>query len=152
GARRWQVCVKLSCAAGALVREGHLIISFHFFDGSHAMRRVRVSIVIALLTLSALAGLQGWSYTAGEGVAASALRLSGTTGQEALNIVSMAGKDIDIGNNGPATAAILDTPRMLAVDSSGNVYVADVARVWRIDHATGIITTVAGTGSPGMGG
>jgi len=116
------------------------------------MRKVRVSIVIALLTLSALAGLQGWSYTAGEGVAASALRLSGTTGQEALNIVSLAGKDIDIGNNGPATAAILDTPRMLAVDSGGNVYVADVARVWRIDHATGIISTVLGTGSAGMGG
>src|SRR5262245_54265116 len=79
------------------VRDGQLTISL--FLGSHAMRKVRVSIVIPLLTLSALAGLQGWSYTAGERVAASALRLSGTTGQEALNIVSLAGKDIDIGNN-----------------------------------------------------
>jgi len=74
------------------------------------------------------------------------------TAQEALNIVSVAGRSIDIGNNGPATAAILDTPRILAVDSRGNIYIPDIARIWRVDHATGIITTVAGTGSPGMGG
>src|SRR5215510_6564787 len=116
------------------------------------MRKVHVSIVIPLLTLSALAGLQGWSYTAGERVAASALRLSDTTGQEALNIVTLAGKDIDVGNNGPATAAILDNPRLLTLDSSGNIYIPDIARVWRVDHATGIITTVAGTGDAGMGG
>ncbi len=116
------------------------------------MRKVRVSIVIPLLTLSALAGLHGCSWTGGDNPAASALRLSGTTGQEALNIVSLAGKDIDIGNNGPATAAILDTPRLLTVDSSGNIYIPDISRIWRVDHATGIITTVAGTGSPGMGG
>src|SRR5258708_7781165 len=113
------------------------------------MRKVRVSIVIPLL---ALAGLQGCSWTDGDGPAAKALRLSGTTGQEALNIVSLAGKDIDIGNNGPATAAILDTPRLLTVDSSGNIYIPDISHIWRVDHATGIITTVAGTGSPGMGG
>ncbi len=116
------------------------------------MRKVRVSIVIPLLTLSALAGLQGCSWTGGDGAAASALRLSDTTVQEALNIVSVAGQSIDIGNNGPATAAILDTPRIIAVDSSGNIYIPDIARIWRVDHATGIITTVAGTGSPGMGG
>src|SRR5258708_10652619 len=128
------------------VRDGQLTISL--FRGSHTMRKVRVSIVIPLLTLA----LQGCSWTGGDGRAASALRLSGTTVQEALNIVSVAGQSIDIGNNGPAAAAILDTPRILAVDSSGNVFVPDISRIWRVDHATGIITTVAGTGSPGMGG
>jgi hypothetical protein len=116
------------------------------------MRKVRVSIVIPLLTLSALAGLPGCSATGGEGSAANALRLSGTTVQEALNIVSLAGKDIDIGNNGPALDAILDAPRLITVDASGNIYIPDVTRVWRIDHATGIITTVAGTGTAGVAG
>ena len=81
------------------VRDDQLTISL--FRGSHTMRKVCVSIVIPLLTLSALAGLQGWSYTAGEGVAASTLRLSSTTGQEALNIVSVAGQSLISGTMGP---------------------------------------------------
>ena len=116
------------------------------------MRKVRVSIVIPLLTLSALAGLPGCSATGGEGSAANALRLSGTTVQEALNIVTLAGRDLSVGNNGPATAAILNAPRLITVDASGNIYIPDLTRVWRIDHATGIITTVAGTGTAGVGG
>jgi len=49
------------------------------------------------------------------------------------------------GDGGPATAATLDYPRGLAVDAAGDVFIADGQRVRRVDHATGVITTVAGS-------
>ncbi len=57
------------------------------------------------------------------------------------------------GDGGPATAAQLDWPRTVAVDASGNLYIADGN-----DHAVrkvvanGIISTVAGNGSDGYSG
>ena len=58
------------------------------------------------------------------------------------------------GDGGLATAATLNQPRGLAVDSAMNVYVSDSGnnRVRRIDHGTGIITTVAGNGAAGSVG
>ncbi len=53
------------------------------------------------------------------------------------------------GDGNPATAATFYTPRSLAIDSADNVYVADHARVRRIDAVSGIITTVTGTGTQG---
>jgi uncharacterized protein (TIGR03437 family) len=55
------------------------------------------------------------------------------------------------GDGGPASGAELSSPTGLAVDSAGNVYVADSANsaVRRIS-AGGIITTVAGTGKGGQ--
>ena len=57
------------------------------------------------------------------------------------------------GDGGPATAAQLNAPRLLAV-AQGNLYIADTAnnRVRRVDLATGTITTFAGTGVAGFGG
>ena len=51
------------------------------------------------------------------------------------------------GDGGPAVEARLNHPSGVAVDGSGNLYIADVRnhRVRRVD-ATGIITTVAGIG------
>jgi sugar lactone lactonase YvrE len=58
------------------------------------------------------------------------------------------------GDNGPAVAAELDSPCGLAIDAAGNLYVADThnQRVREIAAATGIITTVAGTGKAGYTG
>jgi cysteine-rich repeat protein len=39
----------------------------------------------------------------------------------------------------------------VAVDSAGNVYITDTARVVRVDALTGVMTTVAGTGSQFLG-
>jgi hypothetical protein len=53
------------------------------------------------------------------------------------------------GDNGPATAAQFYRPNGIAIDGNGNIFVSDTLdnRVRRIDATTGIITTVAGTGT-----
>ena len=58
------------------------------------------------------------------------------------------------GDGGPATAATLNVPQRLQVDSLGNVYVADTGNsaVRRIDGGTGLISTVAGNGVRGFNG
>ncbi len=57
------------------------------------------------------------------------------------------------GDNGAATAASLNQPSGAAVDSAGNVYIADTVnhRVRKVT-AAGIISTVAGTGTAGSSG
>ncbi len=56
------------------------------------------------------------------------------------------------GDNGPAAAAQLHGPSGVAVDATGNVYIADDfnARVRMVSG--GVITTVAGNGTPGFSG
>jgi len=58
------------------------------------------------------------------------------------------------GNGGPATSAQLDYPYGIAVDSSGNLYIAQLSinSVVRKVDTSGIITTVAGKGTPGYSG
>lgn len=52
------------------------------------------------------------------------------------------------GDGGQAARAQLNAPSGIAVDAQGNVYVSDNIneRVRRVDHATGNISTIAGTG------
>ncbi len=56
------------------------------------------------------------------------------------------------GDGGAATAAQLDTPTGVAVDASGNVYIADSHnnRIRKVSGGT--IATFAGTGTPGFAG
>jgi uncharacterized protein (TIGR03437 family) len=58
-----------------------------------------------------------------------------------------------LGDSGAAKSAQLD-PYDLAIDSAGNLYVADFFnhRIRKINLATKIITTVAGIGTPGLSG
>ena len=58
------------------------------------------------------------------------------------------------GDGGAATAARIDSPHDVAVDTAGNLYVADTTnhRVRRVDAVDGTIATVAGTGDQGYGG
>ena len=60
----------------------------------------------------------------------------------------------DSGDGGPALEASLKTPHGVAVDNRGNVFIADSPnhRIRKVDLATGVITTVAGTGQEGYGG
>jgi len=57
------------------------------------------------------------------------------------------------GDNGPATSAQLFSPSGLAFDALGNLYIADSGN-HRIRKVTpqGVITTVAGNGTPGFSG
>ena len=58
------------------------------------------------------------------------------------------------GDGGAAVAAALLQPGAVAMDAAGNLYIADTdaQRVRKVNSSTGIITTVAGNGSPGSGG
>ena len=57
------------------------------------------------------------------------------------------------GDGGPAGAAMLDTPRGVAADGNGNLFIADTFnhRVRKVD-SSGVITTFAGSGERGFGG
>jgi sugar lactone lactonase YvrE len=57
------------------------------------------------------------------------------------------------GDNGPATQARLALPEGIAVDTAGNVYIMDTNnfRIRKVD-TSGIISTIAGNGSPGYSG
>ena len=58
------------------------------------------------------------------------------------------------GDGGAATNAELNTPDGVAVDVSGNIYIADANnnRIRKVTASTGIITTVAGNGTRGYSG
>ena len=57
-----------------------------------------------------------------------------------------------IGDNGPATSAELSSPRGVAVDSAGNLYIADTGNSRIRKVSDGVITTVAGNGTGGFSG
>ena len=71
-----------------------------------------------------------------------------------ITTVAGFGEDGFSGDGGPAVDAKLSSPRALAVDRADNVFISDLynQRVRRIDAATRVITTVAGTGKKGSGG
>jgi len=79
-------------------------------------------------------------------------RIDGATGI----ITTFAGNGTTgfLGDNGPATAARLASPGDVAVDSNGNVFIADTSnfRIRRVDKTTNIITTVAGGGASAADG
>jgi hypothetical protein len=58
------------------------------------------------------------------------------------------------GDGGPATQAVLSYDFQTAVDARGNVFIGEFGNncIRRVDKATGIITTVAGTGIAGFNG
>ena len=58
------------------------------------------------------------------------------------------------GDNGPATSARFLSPEGVALAPNGDLYIADTGNhvVRRVAHATGIVTTVVGTGAPGAAG
>ena len=58
------------------------------------------------------------------------------------------------GDGIPARSASLNFPAGIAFDTSGNLYIADTHnyRIRKVDVRTGIISTVAGNGTPGFSG
>ena len=79
-------------------------------------------------------------------------RIDSTTG--IITTIAGTGTQAFSGDNGPAINANIDSPTGLAFDSANNLYLADTHnhRIRRIDATTGIITTIAGTGTAGFSG
>ncbi len=59
-----------------------------------------------------------------------------------------------VGDGGPASAATLNIPFTVAIDAHGDIFIADTLdnRIREVSGATGVITTIAGTGVAGYSG
>jgi uncharacterized protein (TIGR03437 family) len=84
-------------------------------------------------------------------------RTSGTASTQlyiASTIAGMGGSAGYTGDGGAATAAQLANPIAIAVDSQGDYFISDFRNnvIREVVAATGIINTVAGTGTPGFSG
>ena len=79
-------------------------------------------------------------------------RIDAATGT--ITTVAGCGAEGCSGDGGPAVHGQLASPHGSALDRHGNIYIADLKndRIRRVDVATGIITTVAGTGEHGYSG
>jgi sugar lactone lactonase YvrE len=79
-------------------------------------------------------------------------RALGVSGSDTITTIAGTGTAGYSGDGGQATSTQLNFPLGVTVDAQGNVYVADTSnnRVRKISG--GIITTVAGTGTPGFAG
>lgn len=71
-----------------------------------------------------------------------------------ISTVVGTGKQGYSGDGGPATQATCREPYEIRFDKPGNLYFVEMKNhvVRRVDHATGIITTIAGTGTSGFSG
>jgi uncharacterized protein (TIGR03437 family) len=69
-----------------------------------------------------------------------------------FTIEHVAGAQRNLGDGGPATAALLWSPQGVSLDAAGNLYISDTghARIRRVSPS-GVITTVVGT-TPGYSG
>jgi sugar lactone lactonase YvrE len=84
--------------------------------------------------------------------------ISTVAGSGPVTLLGLAGPPIldlgnQVGDGGPATAARLQLPSDVAFDAAGNLYIDDGGnnRIRKVD-AKGILTTVAGNGTPGFSG
>ena len=143
-------------------------------QGNHRIRKIDVSTGI----ITTVAGNGTAGYT-GDGIAATALELyypCGITLDSAGNLyiadwqnnrirkvvmstgiittIAGTGDAGYSGDGGPATAAKFNKPSGLTFDASGNLYISEYGNntVRKIVMATGIVTTIAGSGVPGYTG
>jgi uncharacterized protein (TIGR03437 family) len=70
----------------------------------------------------------------------------------AMTTVAGNRQNTSAGDGGPATAASITNLSGLAVDTSGNIFFSEGAKIRRVDGLTGTISTIAGTGTAGFAG
>ncbi|MGD0914569.1 MAG: hypothetical protein ABR928_21960, partial [Terracidiphilus sp.] len=104
-------------------------------------RRFRQPLLCLASVFLPTAGLVGCLSSSGSG--GTITTVAGTAGEAGYG-----------GDAAAATSAKLDNPRKIALDSSGNLYIADTVNnaIRKVTASTGIITTVAGNGTPGDSG
>jgi sugar lactone lactonase YvrE len=142
------VCLILSIAGTAwqsFPQQG--IITTYAGGGSNSTVALSAEIVTPL---SVAVDSSGSIYIATDGMP-QVFRVDRSGGLTVVAGTSVAGFS---GDGGPATSASLSGSSGAAVDSHGNLFIADTwnDRIRRVDAATGIITTVAGDGSWGFSG
>ena len=142
--------------------------------GNNVVRRVDA--VTGVVTTVAGTGAAGFS---GDGGLATAARLKGVNGvavdaagnlflsdagnsrvrrvDAATGVITTyagngSGAESTIGDGGPATAAAVGLVNSVALDPAGNLLIASLFRVRRVDARTGIITTIAGNGDTRFAG
>jgi sugar lactone lactonase YvrE len=105
------------------------------------------------LATQAQIGYQGWLALDPSGNVYFSDWLAGRVRKIANGVITtIAGGGNQAGDNVPATRAHLGNPRGIAVDLQGNIYVSDSVTNTIRRISNGIITTIAGSGSPGFGG
>jgi hypothetical protein len=126
-----------------------------FTNGATTLGTVSVSSGVAKLVVASLpagSNVIDAAYSDSSGNYASSM----TTAGPGSAIIAIAGVPTSkyLGDGGPATLAILNNPNGVAIDSAGDVFFADTNNdvVREVNQATGVITTVAGTGTAGYSG
>jgi len=133
-----------------------------FMDGSTALGTATLVAGTATLTTTALAvGAHSLSAVYGGNGAAFAGSSTAAVGPSSI-ITTVAGDGYKAGtgnggysgDGGPATAAEINQPQAIAVDAAGDIFIADTNNnvIREVNHATGVITTVAGDGTAGYAG
>lgn len=146
--------------------------NYYITDGDH--NRIRKVDAAGIITTVAGNGTAGYN---GDGIAATAAMLNRPVGlaidhqgniyfSDAVNnrvrkidtagiITTIAGNGSAVynGDNIPADSAAISEPHFLALDDTGNLYIAEHAgaRIRKV-NSLGVITTVAGTGETGYTG
>jgi len=71
-----------------------------------------------------------------------------------INTIAGSGATVYSGDGGAAVSAGINDPEGIAVDNSGNLYIADMRdnRILKVTASTGIISTIAGNGTGGYNG
>ena len=160
---------QLNSPSGVTVdRTGNLFIADR---GNHRIRKVSPEGVIVTVAGFANSGYSGdggpatsarLSYPSGVAVDASGNLYIADTGSHHVRKVSAAGIITTVagqgeegysGDGGPASSAQLRSPSGVAVDQSGNLFIADYGndRIRKIS-IDGVITTIAGNGTSGYSG
>ena len=136
---------------------------------NHRVRKVTAS--TSVITTIAGTGAEGYSGDGGQATAALIKYPHGVNLDSASNVYfgdtatahnvirkvtvstgiisTVAGRGGSYGDNMQATAVYLTSPQGVVLDSADNVYICEVDnnRVRKVDASTGLITTIAGTGT-----
>ncbi len=151
----------------AMDSSGNLYISD---SGNHVIRQVNASGVVNTIAGMVEPGYSGdggsalgaqFYYPKGLAIDASNNLYIADYGNSVIREVSVAGIITTVagngipgffGDGGPATSAELAYPYDVAVDNSGNLYIADLENQCIREVSSGTITTIAGNGTRGYSG
>ena len=142
--------VNLAAAVSSFVTPNEGTVTF-LLNGTTSLGSAPVSGGTAMLSKVLPTGID--LITASYSDEAGNFAASSTTVGPSSIITTVAGGGSP-GDNGPATSAQLNSPADVVVDTAGDIFIADTNnnRIREVNHATGVISTVAGIGTPGFSG